>query len=171
MKDVRIWRVLVFLIFLSLAAMGCQLVANTAAPSGEIGPSEDEGSVISGEEALRLYGITPGDDGSPEAPTASPESWFPMRVWVSASVLPYDDPDPIRTLPVYADHELGVFSTWVGDLAAESEVTLWSVHADGRACFIESHTIQEWGVKGWVACNRLLFERPTETIEFEGEGN
>ena len=171
MKDVRIWRVLVFLIFLSLAAMGCQLVANTAAPSGESGPSEDEGSVISGEDALRLYGITPGDDGSPEVPTASPESWFPMRVWVSASVLPYDDPDPIRTLPVYADHELGVFSTWVGDLAAESEVTLWSVHADDRACFVEGKTIQGWGVHGWVACNRLLFERPTETIGSEGEGN
>ena len=104
MKDVRIWRVIVFLIFLSLVAMGCQLVANTAAPSGEIGPSKDEGAVISGEEALRLYGIMPGEDDSPAAPEASPEPWFPMRVWVSASELPYDDPDPIRTLPVYTDH-------------------------------------------------------------------
>jgi len=168
---VKIWRVIVFLIFLSLVAMGCQLDGYTASPSGEIGPSEEKGSVISGEDALRLYGITPEDAGSSKVPTASPEPWFPMQVWVSASVLPYDDPDPIRTLPVYADHELGVFSTWVGDLAAESEVTLWSVHADGRTCLVEGPAIQGWEVRGWVACNRLVFEKPTETIDSEGEGN
>jgi len=37
---------------------------------------------------------------------------------------------------VYADSELGVSSTWVGDLEPESTVTLWSVHPDGHACFI-----------------------------------
>ena len=151
--------------------MGCQLVVKTAAPSGEIGQSENEGSVISGEEALRLYDITPVEVVSPEAPTPSPEPWFPMQVWVTASVLPYDDPDPIRTLPVYADHELGVSSTWIGDLAAESEVTLWSVHANGRACFVEGPAIQGWQVRGWVACNRLVFEKPTGTIGSEGDGN
>lgn len=167
----KIWRVLVCLIFLSLGVMGCQLVGRMATPLGEIGPCEDKGSVISGEDALRLYDITPVEVVSPETPTPSPEPWFPMRVWVTASVLPYDDPDPIRTLPVYADHELGVSSTWVGDLAAESEVTLWSVHADGRACFVEGHVIQGWEVRGWVACNRLVFEKPTEAIGSEGDGN
>ena len=80
---------------------------------------------------------------------------------MSASVLPYDDPDPIVFMPVYAESELGVQSTWLGDLEAGSSVMLLSIHADGRACYIEGKAFQGWEVEGWVACNRLLFSEPT----------
>jgi hypothetical protein len=40
----------------------------------------------------------------------------PMQVSVPASVLPHDDSDPIAVLPVYAEGELGVLSTWVLNL-------------------------------------------------------
>ena len=84
---------------------------------------------------------------------------------MSASILPFDDPDPILVLPVYADSELGVLSTWVGDLEAGSIVILLSVHADGRACHIEGKAFQGWEVEGWVACNRLLFSEPTPILK------
>ena len=80
---------------------------------------------------------------------------------MSASILPYDDPDPILVLPVYANSELGVSSTWVGDLEAGSSVMLLSIHADGRTCFVNGNALQGWIVEGWVVCNRLLFTEPT----------
>ena len=110
---------------------------------------------------MRLYGIAPGIEVGPEEPSSTSEPWFPMHVWVSVSILPYDDPDPILVLPVYADSELGVSSTWVGDLEAGSSVMLLSVHPDGRSCFVEGWDIQGWDIQGWVACNRLLFYEPT----------
>ena len=85
-------------------------------------------------------------------------------VWVSASILLYDDPDPIVILPVYADSELGVLRTWVGDLEAGSSVMLLSVHPDGRACFAKGRAIQGWDIQGWVVCNRLLFYEPTPIV-------
>ncbi|MCJ7825575.1 MAG: hypothetical protein MUP44_11800, partial [Anaerolineales bacterium] len=106
------------------------------------------GRVISGEEALRLYGIEPGVEVGPVEPSSTQEPWFPMQVWVSASILPYDDPDPILVLPVYADSELGVSSTWVGDLDAGLSVMLLSIHADGRTCYIEGKALQGWEVEG-----------------------
>ncbi|MCJ7694728.1 MAG: hypothetical protein MUO40_04800, partial [Anaerolineaceae bacterium] len=45
--------------------------------------------------------------------SSTQEPCFPMLVWVYASILPYEDPDPILVLPVYADSELGVLNTWV----------------------------------------------------------
>ena len=87
-----------------------------------------------------------------------------MQLWVSASILPFDDPDPILMLPVYADREFGVSSTWVGDLEAGSNVMLLSVHAARRACYIEGKAFQEWEVEGWVACNRLIFHEPTPIV-------
>jgi len=87
-----------------------------------------------------------------------------VQLWVSASILPFDDPDPIVVLPVYVDSELGVSSTWVGDLEAGSSVMLLAVHADGRACYTEGKSLQGWTVEGWVACNRLLFSEPTPIV-------
>jgi len=162
MKVRRPIRSFSFVCLLSLALM----VAGCKGDSSEVQEGEEvnavpTGRVISGEEALRLYGIEPWTEVGTEEPNSTSEPWFPMQVWVSASVLPYDDPDPIVVLPVYADNELGVSSTWVGDLEAGSAVMLLSVDADGRACFIEGQALQGWEVRGWVACNRLLFEEPT----------
>jgi hypothetical protein len=164
---VKKWRYLSLLLFLGWGAIGCRPEGGVATPIDPTEARDERGSVITGEDALRLYDIEPAVVGSPEART--PEPWFPMRVWVTASVLPYDDPDPILTLPVYADYQLGVTSTWLGDLVAGSEVVLWSVHVDGRACYIEGDAQQGWEVRGWVACNRLSFEEPGELID--GEGN
>jgi len=163
-------RMCILMVFLCVLLSGCQWLDRTA-PSDGAGPVDGEGTVISGEEALRLYGITLDGEAMVRTTTADPEPWFPREVWVAASVLPYDDPAPIVSLPVYADAELGVFSTWVGDLPAGSAVTLLSVHADGRACFVEGQTMQGWDVRGWVACNRLLLENPAETIDMEEDGS
>ncbi len=67
---------------------------------------------------------------------------------MSASILPYDDPDPIVVLPVYADSELGVSSTWVGDLDAGSSVMLLSVYPNNRLCFVEGGIIKVGIYKG-----------------------
>ena len=91
-------------------------------------------------------------------------------MFVSASVLPYEDPDPIRILPVHADSELGVSSTWLSDLEAGSSGMLLSVHADGRACFIEGKSLQGWGVEGRVARNWLLFNALTPVVKLDVEG-
>ena len=63
-------------------------------------------------------------------------------------MLPYDDPDPIVVLPVYADSELEVSSSWVGDFEAGSNVRLLSVHVDGHACYIEGKVFQGGKSKG-----------------------
>jgi len=141
----------------ALIIVGCK------ADLSEVDEGEDinavpTGRVISGEEALRLYGIDAETEVDPYEFRATPEPWFPMQVWVSASVLPYDDQDPILVLPVYADSELGVQSTWVGDLEAGTSVMLLSVHPDGRSCYVEGAALQGWEVEGWVACNRLVFK-------------
>ena len=57
-------------------------------------------------------------------------------------MLPYDDPGPIRALPVYADNELGLSSTWIRGLEAGLLAILWSEYADGNAYFIEGKTIK-----------------------------
>ena len=64
---------------------------------------------------LHLCGIEPDREVVTEMLISIPELWFPMQVWVTASVVFYDDHDPIRVLPVYADSELGVSSPWGGD--------------------------------------------------------
>jgi len=168
-RRLRGYQLLIYLLPLALFVAGCN---EGASEVREVEDTSVEFSrrIISGEEALRLYGIEPAVEVITEVPISTPEPWFPMQVWVSASVLPYDDPDPIRVLPVYADSELGVASTWVGDLEAESIVTLWSVHPNGHACFIEGETIHGWEVQGWVACNRLLFNEPTPVAKFNAEG-
>lgn len=74
-------------------------------------------------------------------------------------------------LPVYADSELGVSSTWEGDLEAGSAGTLWAIHSDGRAWFIEGEALQGWEVQVWVACNRLLFIKSMPVVKLNMEGN
>jgi hypothetical protein len=145
------------------------IVAGCKAGAGAVRELEDinsvpTGRVISGEEALHLYGIDAETVDEPVETSVSHEPWFPMQVWVSASVLPYDDPDPILVVLVYADSELGVQSTWVGDLEAGNSVMLLSIHPDGRACFIKGVSFQGWDVEGWVACNRLIFSEPTPIV-------
>ena len=163
--DVKIKRhlrslIFILLISLGLVAAGCK-VGVGAVREEEDSDSVPTGRVISGEEALRLYGIESGIEVGPVEPSSTQEPWFPMQVWVSASVLPYDDPDPIGVLPMYADGEFGVSSTGVGDLEAGTSVMLISVHPDGSSCFFEGISLQGWDVKGWVACNRLIFHEPT----------
>jgi len=68
-----------------------------------------------GEEVLHLDGIEPGREVVTEMLISTPELWFPMQVWVTASAVLYDDHDPIRVLPVYAESELGVSSPWGKD--------------------------------------------------------
>jgi hypothetical protein len=155
--------IFILLISLGLVAAGCKVGVGEVREE-EYSDSVPTGRVISGEEALRLYGIEPGIEVGPLEPSSTQVPWFPMLVWVSASVLPYDDPDPILVLPVYADSELGVSSTWVGDLEAGSSVMLLSVHADSRSCFVEGRAIQGWDIQGWVACNRLIFHEPTPIV-------
>lgn len=151
---------LIGILALMLLVVGC---ANEFGEVKEMGDVNvvPTGIVISGEEALRLYGIEAKVEDEPEQYWTTLEPWFPMEVWVSASVLPYEDPDPIMVLPVYADSELGVQSTWVGDLEAGTSVMLLSVHPDGRSCYVEGVALQGWEVEGWVACNRLRIKEPT----------
>lgn len=113
-----------------------------------------------GEEALLLFGITP-DPVAAATPTVYDQPWFPMYVWVSASVLPYEDGAPIRILPVYSDPTLDLSGTWLGDLEEGTRVTLYGVDQVGHACYMGGRVIQGWEIEGWVACNRLLFEEPT----------
>ncbi len=155
--------IFILLISLGLVAAGCK-VGVVEEQEEEDSDSVPTGRVISGEEALRLYGIESGVEIDPGEPNSTQEPWFPMQVWVSASTLPYDDPDPILVLPVYEDSELGVSSTWVGELEAGSSVMLLSVHADSRLCFVEGRAIQDWDIQGWVVCNRLLFSEPTPIV-------
>jgi hypothetical protein len=159
----------VYLLSLVLMTAGCKADTPEDRPGDGI-TAAPAGRIISGEEALRLYGIGIQPEVEGEGVFATPEPWFPMEVWVSASVLPYEDPDPIYILPVYADSELGVQSTWVGDLKAGKSVMLLSVHPDGHACFVEGSAVQGWSIKGWVACNRLLFAEPTPVVTSVEEG-
>jgi hypothetical protein len=168
-RRLRDYQLLVYLLTLVLVVAGCDERADEVREVKDTSTKVSR-RVISGEEALRLYGIKPGQDVATVGPMSTPQPWFPMQVWVSASVLPYDDPDPIQVLPVYADSELSVASTWVGDLQAGSSIKLWFDHADGYACFVEGEIIQGWEVRGWVNCNRLLFNRPTPVGKFEAEG-
>ena len=75
--------IFILLISLGLFAAGCKVGV------GEVREDEDSdsvptGRVISGEEALRLYGIEPGIKVGPVEPSSTQEPWFPMQVWVSA---------------------------------------------------------------------------------------
>ena len=103
--------IFILLISLGLYAAGCKVGVGEGRGEDD-SDSVPTGRVISGEEALSLYGIEPGIEVGPVEPSSTQEPCFPMLVWVYASILPYEDPDPILLLPVYADSELRVLSTW-----------------------------------------------------------
>ena len=147
---------------LLLASSGCAGIdKDDLSASGTVMPTGGGPSVISGDDALRLYGLTPGAMAAPVTPTSDGGPWFPRAAWVTASVLPYDGESPIRILPVYSDPTLDVGGTWLGDLVEGSRANLLGVDQGGRACLVEGESSQGWGVQGWVACNRLLFDKPT----------
>jgi len=134
--------------------------ATQASPATQTSGNTEGGRVISGEEALDLYGI--GDSPTPGPVTATPQIWFPARAWVMPSSLPYDPSETINFLPVYStpglgDPGLSDPGLWLGDLETGQEVVLHGITQDGLACLVEGATIQGWEAKGWVSCSRLEF--------------
>ena len=84
--DVRMKRHVTFLMFILLISLGL-FAAGCKVGAGEV--REDEGRdsvptgrVISGGEALRLYGIEPGIEIGLVEPSSTQDPWFPMQVWV-----------------------------------------------------------------------------------------
>lgn len=139
---------------------GCGEPTSDGARVNDVAGLTDSPEVVSGEDALRLYGIASEPKPEP-TPTVLEPVWFPREVWVSASVLPYEDGAPIRILPVYSDPGLDVSGTWLGDLEAGESAMLMGINLAGRSCFVEASSVQGWAVDGWVACNRLRFVEPT----------
>jgi len=134
--------------------------ATQAPPETQTSGNTEGGRVISGEQALELYGI--GDSPTPGPATATPQIWFPARAWVVPSILPYDPSETINFLPVYStpglgDPGLSDPGLWLGDLEAGQEVVLHGITQDGLACLVGGATIQGWEAKGWVSCSRLEF--------------
>jgi len=134
--------------------------ATQASPATQTSGNTEGGRVISGEEALELYGI--GDSPTPGPATATPQIWFPARAWVVPSILPYDPSETINFLPMYSSLALGDPGKsdpgiWLGDLETGQEVVLHGITQDGLACLVEGTTIQGWEAKGWVSCSRLEF--------------
>ena len=123
-------------------------------------PITGEGRVITGSEALELYGAAASP--TPGPPAATPQIWFPAKAWVEPSILPYDPNETIDFLSMFSNKELDTGGLWMGDLGAGQEVVLHGVSTDGSVCLVEGETLQGWSTKGWVACNRLRF---TETDE------
>jgi len=140
---------------------GCGTDGSVLTPAGAIEATDTQaqtsgdGRVITGPEALELYGVDVNDPPSPGPATATPQIWFPARAWVEPSVLPYDVTESINFLPMFSAPDLDVQGTWLGDLEADREVTLHAVSEDGAACLVEGPVLQGWTAKGWVACNRL----------------
>jgi hypothetical protein len=129
--------------------------ATPAPPAAHTSGSTESGRVITGEEALELYGI--GDSPTPGPATATPQIWFTAKAWVVPSMLPYDPSETINFLPVYSTPGLGDPGLWLGDLETGQEVVLHGITQDGLVCLVEGTTIQGWGAKGWVSCSRLEF--------------
>ena len=118
------------------------------------------GRVITGEEALDLYGIDVDNPPTPGAASATPQIWFPAKAWVEPSILPYDPNETINFLPMYSKPELEDEGIWLGDLEAGLEVILHGISQDSTVCLVEGPVMQGWDAKGWVACNRLSFTEP-----------
>ena len=118
------------------------------------------GRVVTGDEALELYGIDVDNPPTPGAAGATPQIWFPAKAWVEPSILPYDPNETINFLPMYSRPELDEEGIWLGDLEADLEVILHGISQDGTVCLVEGPVMQGWDAKGWVACNRLSFTEP-----------
>jgi hypothetical protein len=89
-----------------LILSACSVPTRSPIPRADLPTQTENGRVISGEEALELYGI----DATNAAPTLTniptSEPWFPIQAWVAASVSAYEDAAPIRYLTVYSDPDL-----------------------------------------------------------------
>jgi len=147
---------LLAIMFLVIIIVGCTLLNKGSDDSGT--PIQDgpgDGRVITGQEALDLYGVDSGD--SPISPTSTPLYLFPAQAWVLASSHPYDPNEDITILPMFTRPSLDHDGTWMGDLEAGMEVVLHSVSPDGLSCLVEGTAVQGWTTQGWVACNRLSF--------------
>lgn len=146
---------------LVLSMIACSQEGNDSKNSGlnvqptALQETAREPRVITGEEALELYGI--GEDEELQA-TSTPVQWFPIKVWVNENVLPYDPNENVDELAVFSRWELSDTGTWLGDLKSGTEVTLLNISENGTSCLVDGLAIQGWSVKGWVACNRLDFD-------------
>lgn len=146
--------VLLPIMFFVIIIVGCALLKRGSNDSGTpIQEVPGDSRVISGQEALDLYGIETNE--SPITPTSTPLYFFPARAWVLESSHPYDSNEDITILPMFTRPSLDHDGTWMGDLEAGIEVILHSVSPDGLSCLVEGTAIQGWTTKGWVACNRL----------------
>ena len=152
-----------FVLAAACALAGCGRNEVTSAPGSPTGDVPTQagvpggGRVITGTEALKLYGIDVNNPPTPGPATATPQVWFPGRAWVKPAVLPYDPNETLDFLPMFSRPELDAGGTWLGDLGAGREVILHAVSEDGTACLVEGPVLQGWTTKGWVACNRLRF--------------
>jgi hypothetical protein len=163
----RILHAVGFAVAAAWTVAGC--ASNGLIPEPEGSPSQSTavspaapggGQVITGTEALELYGVDVNHPPTPRPATATPQIWFPARAWVEPSVLPYDPNETINFLPMFSRPELDSEGTWLGDLEAGREVILQAVSEDGTVCLVEGTALQGWTTKGWVACNRLRFTEP-----------
>ena len=146
-------------------AVGCSMDGGSPASNGGAGvatsvPPSGNPREITGDEALRLYGVDVNSRPTAAPPTATPQIWFPARAWVEPSVLPYDPNETINFLPMFSRPELDEEGTWLGDLEAGTEVVLHAISEDGSVCLVEGPVMQGWTMQGWVACNRLSYTGP-----------
>ena len=119
-----------------------------------------DGRVITGDDALGLYGIDVNNPPIPGSGTSTPQIWFPAKAWVEPSILPYDPDETINFLPMYSKTDLDIKGMWLGDLEAGKEVVLHGISREGKVCLVEGSVMQGWDAKGWVSCNRLSFILP-----------
>ncbi len=118
------------------------------------------GRMITGTEALELYGVDVNNPPKPGDGTSTPQVWFPAKAWVEPSILPYDPEETIYFLPMYSKPDLEIKGMWLGDLEAGVEVVLHGISRDSKVCMVEGSVMQGWEAKGWVSCNRLSFTQP-----------
>lgn len=161
MRQLTQWMRALLAILMTLISSSCISSLPSAPAVSPTGTATAPGRTISGEEALQLYGIQSADSVPTSTVLPTSEPWLPIEVWVSASILPYGGPEPIRTLSVYSDKDLELGGYWLGDLREGDQATLRAVSPGGYSCFVEGQAVQGWPVRGWAACSRLLFFEPT----------
>ncbi len=143
----------------AMIVAGCSIFGkgtDEGVPEENVAAGDGTPRVISGQEALQLYGVATEDPVSIK-PTSTPLYYFPARAWVLPNEIPYDPQETITILPMFTRPALNDGGTWLGDLEAGAEVVLQGVNADRTACLVEGLTLQGWSTMGWVACNRLSF--------------